>query len=193
MQCSRSLSNSCSYSCYHFHSNRVESIVTFIKNKELFAITIDYDIGIENILTITITEDKLKTIPVLWFCYITSLILTEDTSKLYEEDGNHVIYKKQVWKNLYITMFYSPQVVDISTVSFVPSSDNYIDEKMDFINSIVLISKKLFEKLIEEKLQNTEKALFKCEMTVDRIRALNKIVPENFPKDLYNILHTQLV
>jgi hypothetical protein len=75
----------------------------------------------------------------------------------------------------------------------VPSSDNYIDENMDFINSIVLISKKLFEKIIEEKLQNTEKALFKCEMTVDRIRALNKIVPENFPKDLYNILHSQIV
>jgi hypothetical protein len=181
------------YSCYHFHSNRAVSIVTFIKNNELFAITIDYDMGIENILTITITEDKLKTIPVLWFCYITSLVLTQDTSKLHEEDGNRVIYKKQVWKNLYITMFYSPQVVDISTVSFVPSSDNYIDEKMDFINSIVLISKKLFEKLIEEKLQNAEKALFKCEMTVDRIRALNKIVPENFPKDLYNIIHLQIV
>jgi hypothetical protein len=64
---------------------------------------------------------------------------------------------------------------------------------MDLINCIPLINKELFEELIEEKLQNAEEALFKCEMTVDRIRALNKIVPENFPKDLYNILHTQLV
>jgi hypothetical protein len=149
--------------------------------------------GIEYPLVITITEDKLKTIPVLWFCYITSLILTQDTSKLYEEDGNHVIYKKQVWKNMYITTFYSPEYVDISVVSLVPSTDNYIEENMDIINNIVLIRNDLFEDLIEEKLQNAEEALFKCEMTVDRLRALNKIIPENFPKDLYNILHTQLV
>ena len=149
--------------------------------------------GIEYPLVITITEDKLKTIPVLWFCYITSLILTQDTSKLYEEDGNHVIYKKQVWKNMYITTFYSPEYVDISVVSLVPSADNYIEENMDIINNIVLIRNDLFEDLIEEKLQNAEEALFKCEMTVDRLRALNKIIPENFPKDLYNILHTQLV
>ena len=149
--------------------------------------------GIEYALVITITEDKLKTIPVLWFCYITSLILTQDTSKLYEEDGNHVIYKKQVWKNMYITTYYSPEYVDISVVSLVPSTDNYIEENMDIINNIVLIRNDLFEDLIEEKLQNAEEALFKCEMTVDRLRALNKIIPENFPKDLYNILHTQLV
>ena len=149
--------------------------------------------GIEYPLVITITEDKLKTIPVLWFCYITSLILTQDTSKLYEEDGNHVIYKKQVWKNMYITTYYSPEYVDISVVSLVPSTDNYIEENMDIINNIVLIRNDLFEDLIEEKLQNAEEALFKCEMTVDRLRALNKIIPENFPKDLYNILHTQLV
>ena len=198
MQCSRSLSkslsNSCSYSCYHFHSNRIVSIVTFIKKNDLITITIDDDdMGIEYALVITITEDKLKTIPVLWFCYITSLILTQDTSKLYEEDGNHVIYKKQVWKNKYITTFYSPEYVDISVVSLVPSTDNYIEENMDLINNIVLIRNDLFEDLIEEKLQNAEEALFKCEMTVDRFRALNKIIPENFPKDLYNILHTQLV
>ena len=180
-------------SCYHFHSNRVQAIVTFIKNNKLFTIIIDYGLGIEYALVITITEYKLKTIPVLWFCYIISLILTQDTSKLYEEDGNYVIYKKQVWKNMYITTLYSPEYVDISTVSLVPSSDNYIEENMDLINRIPLISKELFEELIEEKLQNAEEALFKCEMTVDRIRALNKIVPENFPKDLYNILHTQLV
>lgn len=193
MQLSNSNSNSNTYSCYHYHSNRIEFIVTFIKNNDLFTITIDPCIEIEYTVVITITEDKLKTIPVLWFCYITSLILTKDTSKLYEEDGNHVIYKKQVWKNLYITTFYSPEYVDISTVSLVPSSDDYINENMDLINSIVLIRNELFEELIEEKLKNTEEALFKCEMTVDRIRALNKIVPENFPKDLYSILYAQLV
>jgi hypothetical protein len=94
---------------------------------------------------------------------------------------------------MYITTYYSPEYVDISVVSLVPSTDNYIEENMDIINNIVLIRNDLFEDLIEEKLQNAEEALFKCEMTVDRLRALNKIIPENFPKDLYNILHTQLV
>lgn len=190
---SNSNSNSNTYSCYHYHSNKIEFIVTFIKNNDLFTITIDPCIEIEYTVVITITEDKLKTIPILWFCYITSLILTQDTSKLYEEDGNDVIYKKQVWKNMYITTFYTPEYVDISAVSLVPSSDDYINENMDLINSIVLIKNKLFEELIEEKLKNAEEALFKCEITVDRIRALNKIIPENFPKDLYSILYAQLV
>jgi hypothetical protein len=106
-------------SCYHFHSNRVEAIVTFIKNNELFTIIIDNGMGIEYALVITITEYKLKTIPVLWFCYIISLILTQDTGKLYGEVSNHVIYKK-VWKNMYITTYDSSEYVDISTVSLVP-------------------------------------------------------------------------
>lgn len=149
--------------------------------------------GEDNIIVFTITEDKLKSIPKLWFCYITSILLTHDTSKLYEEDGNQVIYKKQIWKNMYITQFYTSEYIDISDVPLVLSSDIYIEENMDVINSIVPIRQKLFEELIEEKLQKTEEALFKCEMTVDKIRALNKIVPENFPRELYNILYKNII
>jgi len=169
------------------------SIVTFIKNKGIFNIRIDNDMGADYILDITITEDKLKTIPILHYCYIASLVLTQDTSKLYDKDDKHVIYKRQVWKNMYITTSYTPEYIDISDFTLVLSSDNYIDENMEFINSIALINDKLFKKMIEEKFQNTEEVLFKCEITIDRLRALNKIIPENFPKDLYNIIHTQLV
>lgn len=179
------------YTRYHFHSNRIVGIVTFIKD-ELFTIIIDNNMGIENVLVITITEDKLKTIPVLWFCYIISQILTQETSKLYEEVNNHVIYKI-IWKNMYITTNYIKEYVGIPTVSLVPTSNNYIEKNKNLINNIPLISKKLFEELIEEKLQNAEKTIFKCEMIVDRIRALNKIVPENLPIDLYNLLYKQLI
>jgi len=191
MNFSNLLNNTSSYSCYHFHSNRMVSIVTFIKNKDIISIKIDTNFG--NILRLSITEDKLKTIPKLHYCYIASLFLTEDTSKIYEVDDKQVIYKRQVWKNMYITTSYSPEYIDISDFTLVMSCDNYIDENMEIINSIVLISDNLFKKMIEEKMRNTEEVLFKCEINVDRLRALNKIIPENFPKDLYKIIQTQLV
>jgi hypothetical protein len=46
---------------------------------------------------------------------------------------------------------------------------------------------------IEEQLQELEETLFQCEMTVDRIRALNKIAPDNLPKDLYDIIYKQIM
>lgn len=46
---------------------------------------------------------------------------------------------------------------------------------------------------IEQQFQELEETLFKCEMTVDRIRALNKIAPDNLPKDLYDIIYKQIV
>jgi hypothetical protein len=46
---------------------------------------------------------------------------------------------------------------------------------------------------IEQQLQELEETLFKCEMTVDRTRALNKIAPDNLPKDLYDIIYKQIV
>jgi len=46
---------------------------------------------------------------------------------------------------------------------------------------------------IDQQLQELEDTIFQCEMTVDRIRALNKIAPENLPKDVYNIIYKQIV
>ena len=46
---------------------------------------------------------------------------------------------------------------------------------------------------IEYELQWLEETIFQCEMTVERIRALNKIAPENLPKDLYDIIFKQIV
>jgi len=49
------------------------------------------------------------------------------------------------------------------------------------------------EQQIEQQLQELEETLFKCEMTVNRIRALIKIASDNLPKDLYNIIYKQIV
>ena len=46
---------------------------------------------------------------------------------------------------------------------------------------------------IDQQLQELEDTIFQCEMTVDRIRALNKIAPENLPKDLYDIIYKQII
>ena len=46
---------------------------------------------------------------------------------------------------------------------------------------------------IDQQLQELEDTVFQCEMTVERTRALNKIAPENLPKDLYDIIYKQIV
>jgi hypothetical protein len=182
------------FSCYNYHSNRSDFIVTFVKKDSMFSISIDLDMGNEYVVVINITEDKLKTIPVLWYCYITSLLLTQDTTKLSEDEGDMVIYIRTVWKNLYITKDYQRTYhIDISNISFIPSSDGHIEENMMLIESITKIHEDLFDNLMEEKMQNAEDVLLRCEMTVGKVSALNKMIPKNFPTDLYNMLFTQIV
>ena len=47
-------------------------------------------------------------------------------------------------------------------------------------------------KIIEMKLLEIEDLIAKCEMNVEKIRALNNIVPENFPKDIYDIIYKKI-
>jgi len=179
-------------SCYYYHSNRNVAIVTFIKCHDIININIDFDVG--QVFKFVITENKLKSIPNLWLCYITSLILTRDTNNLsYDDEYGPVIYIKKVWKNLYITNSYEIQEIDVSNVSNTLSSDDYIQEISHYTNDITMIRSKLLLKLIDEKLSIAEKLLLNCEMTIEKIRALNKIIPEEFPKDLYNIIYTNLI
>jgi hypothetical protein len=145
-------------------------------------------------LKLVITENKLKSIPNLWLCYITSLILTRDTFNLsYDDEYSPVIYIRKIWKNLYITNYYEIQEIDVSNVSNTLSSDDYIEEILHYINDITMIRSKFLLQLIDEKLSIAEKLLLNCEMTIEKIRALNKIIPEEFPKDLYNIIYTNLI
>ena len=179
---------------YYYHSNRNTAIVTFIKYGDIINIYIDFDIGDdEQVLELVITEDKLKTIPNLWLCYIASFFLTKNSYLSYYEVCNPVIYINKVWKNLYITNYYGEQEIDISIVSNILSNDDYIENILIDIDDITLINNELLYKLLEDKFLSAEELLLKCEMTVEKIRALNNIIPDNFPTDLYNVIYTKML
>ena len=175
--------------------------IVFVKCNKVINITINFGLLGERVLTLVITEDKLKTIPPLWLCYVSSLFLTDDTNDMYYNDTyrDRVIYIKKICKNTYITEHYIAEVIntvdisDISDISDILSTDTYIEENLHLINEITLISPNLFYELIEDKFSNIERLLLRCEMTVEKIRALNQIIPEDFPRDLYNIIYMQIV
>lgn len=47
------------------------------------------------------------------------------------------------------------------------------------------------QKIIEMKLLEIEEIITNCEMNVEKLRALNNIIPENFPKDIYDIIYAK--
>ena len=183
------------YSCYKYICLKKMVNIVFVKCNNIINITINFGLLSERVLTLVITEDKLKTIPPLWLCYVSSLFLTDDTSDMHYNDTyrDRVIYIKKICKNTYITEHFIAEVIDIADISDILSTDTYIEENLHLIKEITLISPNLFYELIEDKFSNIERLLMRCEMTVEKIRALNKIIPEDFPRDLYNIIYMQIV
>jgi hypothetical protein len=94
---------------------------------------------------------------------------------------------------LYITNYYGEQEIDISIVSNILSNDDYIENILIDIDDITLINNELLYKLLEDKFLRAEELLLKCEMTFEKIRALNNIIPDNFPTDLYNVIYTKML
>jgi hypothetical protein len=69
---------------------------------------------------------------------------------------------------------------------------------MDVIEDVYYESDRFYpinvvnQKIIEMKLLEIEEIIAKCEMNVEKIRALDNIVPENFPKDIYDIIYKKI-
>jgi hypothetical protein len=69
---------------------------------------------------------------------------------------------------------------------------------MDVIEDVYYESDRFYpinvvnQKIIEMKLLEIEEIIAKCEMNVEKMRALNNIVPENFPKDIYDIIYKKI-
>lgn len=98
------------YSCYYYHSNHSPASIVYVKNNEKIYIRISYfsDNFEEKISYnyndfIIIFED-LKRFPILYECYLLSLILTEDISKMkIDEYGNYYIDSQVCWKKMRFT------------------------------------------------------------------------------------------
>jgi hypothetical protein len=200
------------YSYYHYSSNTNPLILFFVKKDDLIFINIKYEDYDKKKMSMVITEEMMKENQELWLYYIWSLLLTNDTS-----NGKNIKYKMlrkmmiskmiddssysvYVEKNVYISPDYcDSDIYDVNIPKvFTLSHVNTRYRGMDVIEDVYYESDRFCpindvnSKIIEMKLLEIEEIIAKCEMNVEKIRALYNIVPENFPKDIYDIIYKMI-
>ena len=193
------------FTCYNYHSNRATNTVIFVKDKNVINVYVNlYDnIGVDEdfgrIPLLVITEENMKKYPTLYKIYIISIFLTYDSSKLNNEEDGYSIKKKTIWKNLYITNYYGCEDTYMSnypTMSYNLSTDAHVENCMYIINDVIMIVPELISDLIENEIYKIEKELKCCEDYTKTLMMystyMKKILPDNIPEDLTNIIFGKL-
>jgi len=185
------------YSCYHYYIECNMKVVIFIKDKDILNIYIRFeDNYISKLIPLfVITEDKMKQYPYLYKIYFASILLTRNCNKL---DYNTIYYsvnKRIIWKNLYITNSYNDSnthFLEFPKFSYNITNNDKIDNIIFLIHKVELIDEKLLLELLDEEEIKLNSDLQYCEKYFNRIKAnniiLSKVLPENFPEDLHNII-----
>ena len=190
------------FSCYHYHSNSISQIFIFVKNENLIRMNLMfmYDIGdYEEEITFVMSEDKMKKYPALYNMYLMSLILTMDTTQLFECEDGFGIYKKKVWKGIRITNEYDMMYTYMDDIpdDFEESDDEYLNAYVKFLEMRNTDFTKLLEKELEQQIDNIEKELKQYEKDVYVSKAhvmfAKKVIPHYLPNDLEKIILEKLL
>jgi hypothetical protein len=189
------------FTCYNYHSNRITNTVIFIKDKNVINVYVNLynNIGVDEdfgrIPLLVITEENMKKYPTLYKIYIISVFLTYDSTKLIVADDGYRIKKKTIWKNLYITNYYDCEDTYMSnypTMCYNLSTDAHIENSMYIIKDVVMIRPELISSLIEIEICKIEKELKCCEDYTNTVMMyssyMKKIIPDNIPDDLTNMI-----
>jgi len=193
------------FTCYNYHSNRITNTVIFVKDKNIINVYVNLynNIGVDEdfgrIPLLVITEENMKKYPTLYKIYIISIFLTYDSSTLNIEEDGYSIRKKTIWKNLYITNCYDCEDTYMSnypTMSYNLSTDAHVENSKYIIKDIEMIRSELISDLIENEINKIEKELKCCEdYTKTHMMYssyIKKILPDNIPEDLTNIIFEKL-
>jgi hypothetical protein len=187
------------YTCYNYHSDHIKNTVIFIKDNNI--INVYANVNHDDIkLLFVITEENIKKYRSLYKIYITSLLMTKDPTKLIHDDYGYCISKKTNLNNLHITKYYNCEdtyMYTYPTMSYELSTLGDIARKMYIICYIVSIENELLSELIEDEANKIEKELKICEDNNDEFMMyflyMKKILPENIPDDLTNIILRNLL
>jgi hypothetical protein len=186
------------YTCYDYHSNRNPDCLIFMTDKGIINVydnpTYDYAHRL-----FVMTEEKMKEYPVLYEKYKISMMLTEDATKLSEDEHGYYISKKTIWKNLYITQTYNSEsyMSQYPSMCYKLSEDSHIRDNMHIIEDIVMIRERLINndminRLILNESKSIDEDLCDIEREIKKMKVVSqyipKIVPENFPEDLKNTI-----
>ena len=190
------------YTCYNYYSNSIKTAIIFIKDKNIINVYSNHNddyYGYENTLLFVITEENIEKYPILYKIYITSILLTEDSTKLNKDEYGYCIRKKSIWKNLYITKYYDcfyTYMTNYPKMSYILSTEEHISQNMNIIYSVKIIKPKLLCGLIEDEIYKLEKDLSICEDYTKNLAMysiyMKNIIPYNIPDDLTNMIFEKL-
>ena len=190
------------YTCYNYYSNSIINSIIFIRDKNIINVYSninDDDYDYETTLLFVITEEDIEKYPILYKIYITSILLTEDSTKLNKDEYGYCIRKKSIWKNLYITKYYDcfdTYMTNYPKMSYILSCEDHISQNMNIIYSVKIIKPKLLCGLIEDEIYKLEKDLSICENYTKNLAMysiyMKNIIPDNIPDDLTNMIFEKL-
>lgn len=190
------------YTCYNYYSNGIKTAIIFIKDKNIINVYSNHNddyYGYETTLLFVITEEDIEKYPILYKIYITSILLTEDSTKLNKDEYGYCISKKSIWKNLYITKYYDcfyTYMTNYPKMSYILSTEEHISQNMNIIYSVKIIKPKLLCGLIEDEIYKLEKDLSICEDYTKNLAMysiyMKNIIPDNIPDDLTNMIFEKL-
>ena len=190
------------FTCYNYHSIHKKNTVIFVKDKNIINVyanindNYDYDI----ILLFVITEEDIKNYRSLYKIYMTSILMTEDPTKLIQDEYGYCISKKTNMNNIRITKYYDcydTYMYSYPTMSYELSTIGDIVSKMYIICYVVSMDHKLLSRLIDDEANKIEKELKICEDNNERFvmysSYMKKIVEDKIPDDLTNIILRNLL
>lgn len=192
-------------SCYHYHSNRLSKIFTFIKDGDIINMYLGFIFGLDEddvCYPFVMTEEKLKSFPVLYQSYIISLFMTKDTKKLYEYNDGYGIQKKKIWKGMRITQEYDmlyTYMEEYPKMSYTLDTDDYINNHMFAVQEYLNINNNhfYFSKLLDQELDKIETELIQYEKEIKDItisyQFLKKVIPKDFSKDLQDLIFKNIL
>ena len=190
------------YTCYNYYSNGIKTAIIFIKDKNIINVYSNHNddyYGYETTLLFVITEADIEKYLILYKIYITSILLTEDSTKLSKDEYGYCISKKSIWKNLYITKYYDcfyTYMTNYPKMSYILSTEEHISQNMNIIYSVKIIKPKLLCGLIEDEIYKLEKDLSICEDYTKNLAMysiyMKNIIPYNIPDDLTNMIFEKL-
>jgi len=188
------------YTCYDYSCRYNKFCIIFIRDKDIINISVSYYEDEECWLFLVMTEEMMKEYPALYKKYMISIMLTEDPSRLSGTENIYSIRKRTICENRYITKGYNSKntyMLKYPVMSYELSDEAIILYNTRIIKRFTMLPDRLIDELIEEESKKIEEDLcfVENEVKMAKITSLyiNKIVPENFPDDLRNIIVANVI
>jgi hypothetical protein len=146
------------------------------------------------------TEEMMKEYPALYKKYMISIMLTEDPLRLSGTENIYSIRKRTICENRYITKGYNSKntyMLKYPVMSYELSDEAIILYNTRIIKRFTMLPDRLIVEVIEEESKKIEEDLccIEKDVKIAKITSLyiDKIVPENFPDDLSNIIVANVI